>query len=260
MNCKNCGEAIHGNYCIHCGQKSTVGKINYSTLSNELSETIFQVNRGFFFTIKELFLRPGESIREYLAGKRQNHYKPIAFLLILSALYFLITKANGDQTLFNEILSGIYSGISDSNVDDISNIDNSELTNSIPSALTWIANNYPYVTLILLPIFSFCSFLCFKKFKINYLEHVVMNSYITGQQALLYSLHALVNGVFNNSWFEASVIIVGIFYCIWVYLGFFKGANKFWLFVRIVFTYLLNLILSSCLFFLILAIFDNGLK
>ena len=78
MNCKNCGNIVEGEYCNHCGQRSNVGRITLSSLLNELTESIFQIDRGFFYTLTQLFARPGKSIREYLNGKRRKHFKPIA--------------------------------------------------------------------------------------------------------------------------------------------------------------------------------------
>ncbi|MCB0631023.1 MAG: DUF3667 domain-containing protein, partial [Lewinella sp.] len=66
MNCKNCNQTAGGNFCAHCGQSTKVDKINLPNFLRELSEGVFQINRGFFFTLKELFVRPGYSIRAYL--------------------------------------------------------------------------------------------------------------------------------------------------------------------------------------------------
>ena len=39
--CKNCEQDLQGNFCQNCGQKSTVQKINYNYLINEVSESVF---------------------------------------------------------------------------------------------------------------------------------------------------------------------------------------------------------------------------
>lgn len=48
MNCKNCGHIVQDTYCGHCGQKVNVDRITFSSLLNELTESVFQVNKGFF--------------------------------------------------------------------------------------------------------------------------------------------------------------------------------------------------------------------
>ena len=92
MKCKNCDQNIDTNFCPNCGQSAKVGEINLSYFLQEMTDSLFQINRGFFFTMRELFIRPGESIREYLSGKRNNHFTPIAYVLTLSTIYSTISS------------------------------------------------------------------------------------------------------------------------------------------------------------------------
>ncbi len=63
MICKNCKQNFNGNFCNNCGQNSNVRKIDVKYLIDEIPNSIFQINRGFLFILKELFTRPGDSIR-----------------------------------------------------------------------------------------------------------------------------------------------------------------------------------------------------
>jgi Protein of unknown function (DUF3667) len=45
------------------------------------------LDKGILFTTKELFTRPGHSIREFLDGKRVRHFKPISMVIILAGIY-----------------------------------------------------------------------------------------------------------------------------------------------------------------------------
>ena len=77
MNCKNCDKIVDGNFCAHCGQNIKVDKLNLPNFLTEVSDSVFQLNGGLFYTIKELFVRPGHTIREFLIGRRKGHFKPI---------------------------------------------------------------------------------------------------------------------------------------------------------------------------------------
>ncbi len=147
MNCKNCGQITAGEYCNHCGQKSKVGRITLSSLLNELTESIFQIDRGFLYTLIHLFTRPGKSINEYLNGKRKKHFKPIAYLITFSTIYFIISKMIGQNTWMDDFITGFAKGGS-----------NKE---EIPQILNWFAKNYAYTTMLLIPVFSFASFISF---------------------------------------------------------------------------------------------------
>lgn len=87
MNCKNCDQKIEGNYCTNCGQSTKVDDINVAYVLRELSDSVFQVNKGLFYSIKAMFVSPGRNIRDYLDGKRQHLVKPIAHSLCLCVIY-----------------------------------------------------------------------------------------------------------------------------------------------------------------------------
>ncbi|TCI92180.1 DUF3667 domain-containing protein [Tenacibaculum sp. M341] len=176
MTCKNCGNTVIGNYCSNCGQSTKVNNINLSNFITEVSNSVFQIDKGFFFTLKELFVRPGHSIREFINGKRKNHFKPIAFILTLSTIYFLISKISDGHTIIDNFLASA----SDAG-------DKHNLNTSSSNLAKWLSNNYAYTALLLLPVFSFATYISFVDFKKNYLEHIVINAYVTGQQTIFYS-------------------------------------------------------------------------
>ena len=58
-NCKNCGTLITGNFCNNCGQKK-YKRIDKKYLIDEFQYTILHTNKGFFYTVKNLFKNPGK--------------------------------------------------------------------------------------------------------------------------------------------------------------------------------------------------------
>lgn len=243
MKCKNCGKIVSGNFCSHCGQDTSVSKITASKLLNELSESVFQLNRGLLFTLNELFTRPGKSIQEFLEGKRKNHVKPIAYVLFLSTLYFLISQVTHQNTWINDIISGYSLGAQDK-----------QEVADLPNVINWLANNYAYTTLLLIPLFSYCSYLSFKKFEPNYLEHIVLNCYTTGQQAIMYSCFALFISLTNWETLQPIFLFIVISYNFWVFSQFFQGGNSLSKIFRSIMTYVLYLILGIGLLSIILTI------
>ncbi len=232
---------MEGNYCSKCGQNTRVRRIDLSSFINELSETLFQVNRGFFFTYFSLFTKPGQTIRDFLEGKRAQHYKPIAYVLLLSTLYLLVTRITEQATWIDDLVSGF---------------NQYEEGIDIPSQFNWLINNFSYSNLILLPIFSIGSFLAFKKAKYNYLEHMVLNAYITGQQSVIYLLFNLVTFYYDNKLTDAIPTFLSIFYTFWVYWQFFNKGNRVINILSTLLTYVIYVILSS-LFLVIASIIGN---
>lgn len=87
MKCKNCGNTFEGNFCNYCAQKSNVQRINAENLLHEILAGLFNLNKGFFYTMKKLSVAPGSAIREYLIGKRKYFFKPIGYFFVLTTLY-----------------------------------------------------------------------------------------------------------------------------------------------------------------------------
>ncbi len=207
MKCKNCGYNLDGNFCKNCGQKSDIKEINFRYLLEEIPNSIFQVNRGFLFTVKELFTRPGHSIREFIEGKRKPHFKPMAFLFLTSSLYILLSHLIGHQTFFGDFMSGITEA-AESNDNVIFN---------------WLSNNQAYLIYITIPFFSLASFLAFFKSGYNYFEHLVLNLYITGQQMVIYLIFSFISD--RDSAIILLPILLGTSLNIWTYLQFFNHKS-----------------------------------
>ena len=70
--------------------KSTNREIEFAFLIDEIKYTYLYVNKGLLFTAKELFTRPGHTIREFIEGKRVNHYKPILLVFVLAGVEGLL--------------------------------------------------------------------------------------------------------------------------------------------------------------------------
>ncbi|MDI1353826.1 MAG: DUF3667 domain-containing protein [bacterium] len=88
--CKNCDHALTGKFCSNCGQKANIHRIDLKHLIHEFFHALTHFDRGFFYTAKEMIIRPGNAIREYLEGKRISHPSPIVMLLIVGGLCSLV--------------------------------------------------------------------------------------------------------------------------------------------------------------------------
>ena len=240
MNCKNCGKKFEGKYCSYCGQNSNVRKVDYKYLINEIPNSIFQINRGFLFTLKELFIRPGHSIREFLEGKRKSHFKPLAFIILTSTLYVLSHYFIDNQTFIDDAITGYKSG---------ANAENNDLLN-------WIAKNQTYFILILIPFFSLASYLAFLRSKYNYFEHLVLNIYITGQQMFIYFLFSFIYN--RNSYLVLFPLMLGMGFNFWAFIQFFNKKTTFKIILLMLLTYIifiLQIFIGMIIFGLVIAIF-----
>jgi hypothetical protein len=86
ITCKNCNNLFEGHYCNNCGQPGNTHRITWHEMSHYLTHAFFHTDKGFFYTIKELLLRPGYTIKDYIDGKRVKHFNPFLFLIIIGGI------------------------------------------------------------------------------------------------------------------------------------------------------------------------------
>lgn len=89
-SCKNCGHSFEGKYCNYCRQEAGTARITWGEVVRQLRHATVDVDRGFFFTAQQLFRQPGETIREYLEGKRVNYSNPFFYVLLLAGFTSLL--------------------------------------------------------------------------------------------------------------------------------------------------------------------------
>ena len=240
MKCKNCGNQYEGNYCNECGQSSTVGPINFRFLLMEIPHSVFQLNRGLLYTIKELALRPGHTIREFMEGKRKRHYKPLAFFLITSAIYVLITHLMDNNTYVADLVAGFTRGMTDAG------------ETSGERIIQWIFDNQTWVALTFVPVSAFATWLAFRKWKYNFFEHLVLKLYISGQQMFIYLIYSFF--IPDENILATLPVISVVAYNIWTYLQFFSDRKWYHKVMRLALSYLIFALALSVVFIILVRV------
>ena len=82
MICKNCGTEFEGNFCNHCGQKSTVERLTWKSVWDNILHGIFHVDNTFVKTTRTLVVHPDRLISDYFAGRRKGYMAPIPLLAV----------------------------------------------------------------------------------------------------------------------------------------------------------------------------------
>ena len=89
-NCLSCGTTIQGNYCLQCGQPTSTGRITFKETFNSFLSIAFAFEGPLWMTIRLLITNPGKLFREYIGGKRKAYYKPVAFFILVTAVYLIL--------------------------------------------------------------------------------------------------------------------------------------------------------------------------
>jgi hypothetical protein len=160
--CKNCGNSFSGSYCNICGQKHNNQRLTFKKLIQDFIHAFTHFDKGYLFTIREMAVRPGSTIREYIRGKRSGHSNPLVMLLIIGGICSLLyMKLNLKMV-------------------------NSINVNELPEQLHVIASKSFALTMIVY-CFAFAAidriFFDYKHY--NYTELFVMNSFIAIETLVL---------------------------------------------------------------------------
>ena len=66
--CCTCGQEYQGNYFPCCGQSARIGRYSFKNALLLFLDVWGMGNRGMFRTLRDLILRPGYLIRDYISG------------------------------------------------------------------------------------------------------------------------------------------------------------------------------------------------
>lgn len=90
--CYTCGTQYVGNFCPRCGQAGRVGRFSAKTAVLNFFDVWGLGSRNIFLTARDLILRPGYMIRDYLKGMQMAYFPPFKMYFLLAALSLLITN------------------------------------------------------------------------------------------------------------------------------------------------------------------------
>lgn len=162
--CKNCNHHFKGNFCPHCGQSAKVEAIGIKYFLHDIPHSIFHIDKGFVYTFKELLLRPGKTLREYLEGKRVKHFRPFAYVVLMATLYILAHTLVRKATVFTGAQYGLHVTFKEGG---------------------FFEKYLSVFFFIMIPFASFATWIALRKEKYNYWEHFLINTYLTAQLSLL---------------------------------------------------------------------------
>ena len=90
--CTTCGTTFQGNYCPRCGQSGRIGRYSLKAAFLLFLDVWGLGNRGMFRSIRDLLLRPGYMIRDYLGGMQMAYFPPFKMFFLLATLSLLVSS------------------------------------------------------------------------------------------------------------------------------------------------------------------------
>jgi hypothetical protein len=203
IHCGNCNSEVAQNYCAYCGHPARLKRIDRQYIQHEIIH-VLHFEKGIFYTVRELLIRPGENVRTFIGANRNRLVKPILFIIVSSLIYTIISHLVHTNDAF--IPTGHTRGTA---------------THAINK---WIESHYGYSN-ILMGIFIACWLrIFFSKSAYNFFEILILLCFVMGAGMLIYSLSTLVEGI--TSWRLLPITsIVCFVYLSWAIGQFFDGTG-----------------------------------
>ncbi|MFC6098410.1 DUF3667 domain-containing protein [Flavobacterium qiangtangense] len=230
MICKNCDNTFEGNFCNNCGQSAATHQLNAHFIWHDIQHGLFHFDKGMYYSAKELYLRPGHSIREFIEGKRIKHFGPISLVIVLATIYGLLYHYF-DINLFKNAQEGIKLNLND-----------------------WISKHYSWLTLATIPFYTFGTYISFRKQGYNYIEYLVLNTFKASQRLILHIVTFPILYYFNGtpmlSNFITTLYIIDVILIYWTNFQFFDRMGK----IKVLFLSILSHLIFLATFIIVMAL------
>lgn len=224
MNCSNCSAVIPENakWCSACGQTAHIHRFNFHHILHEFFHALTHADKGFLYLLKELTLKPGTVLREYiLEGKRKKYFNPFTFLMIILAISVI---ANSIFHPYSTPVIQAGEGASPA----LERIKEKQQNINM-----FFEKRSNIVTMLSTPVMAFAFWMGYRKRKLFYAEHLVaavlVIGFITLAATLVFiPLMALTRGSRSYFWLILLNFIFQLSYMSWAYRGFLglKGFKR----------------------------------
>ena len=216
---------VDGKYCSHCGRPVQPSRIDIKYIIREIG-SVLSFKKGILFTIKELLIRPGQSVRSFILEDRHRLVKPIIFVIFCSFIYTILQQLLHFEDAYFE---NAYKEI------------DSESASMV--IIEWTRNHYGYANILTGFFIAPWLKILFRKYAYNFFELVVLLLFLAGITTLIYSVFGIVEAFSGLRLFYISVSI-GIIYTSWA-IGQFYGKKNYMNYLKGLLSFLLGTLLFS---------------
>ncbi len=235
--CKNCNSEVALKYCPNCGQPAQLKRIDGHYIAHEI-EHLLHFERGILYTVRELLLRPGDTVRRFIADDRSRLVKPIIFLIVTSLIYSVVNH-------FFHIEDGYMKF-------------DGEAKSATSAIFEWVQGHYGYANIIMGIFIAFWAKVFFRKYNYNFFEMLIVLCFAMGMAMLIYTFFGIIKGLTHVDIMQIGGCI-GIVYCAWA-IGQFFDKSRIANYFKALGAYILGMITFSFLALGVGAVIDAVMK
>lgn len=224
--CANCDRAIAGTdqkFCPACGQPTPAHRIDWHFLGHELEHSVLHMDRGILYSLKQLMLRPGHLMRDYINGRRGNQVKPLLLLMIMSAVVVVLTKYLAGAGVMDAALTAGAAGATEAGAG--APLDPALLAKASKTAADLMNQYFAAFTLLLLPLEAAAFRLAFHRVgNLNYPEWLVITALLTVQTFVFWAILVVLHRWIPQP--DAWVMLLSVVYAVFSLVQFFQGYPR----------------------------------
>lgn len=206
-------------FCSNCKQNIKPKRIDGHYILHEI-EHVLHFDRVILYTIRELLIRPGENIRNFISENRSRLVKPVLFIIVTSLIYTIISH-------FFHIEEG-YIKIDAAKGMQLNTINH------------WVQSHYGYSNIIMGGFIAFWLKIFFKKYDYNFFEILILLCFILGMEMLMFSVFAIFEGVTKYPLMQIAAVIVFVYFS-WA-VGQFFDKSRIASYFKALVSYILGMI------------------
>lgn len=231
--CQSCHQPVNSNYCGNCGTPVHLKRVDSHYVLHEIQH-LLHLEKGILYTIKQLLIHPGKSIREFITSNRGRLVKPVLFIILSSLTYTSLYHLLHIQEQAHSATTA-------------------KLPGGVILVFEWIEHHYGYANLFMGIFIALWLKLFFRKQPYNLFELLILLCFVMGMGMLLLSVFLLVQKAIHTDVTNIASII-SIIYCTWA-IGQFLNKSKAAGYLKALVAYLLGYasfyVVASLLGFLI---------
>lgn len=222
IECKNCGHRFEGNFCNHCGQSAKTGRIDIKFLWEDVHHGILHYDKGIVYSAKQLFLKPGYIIGDYVKGKRVGHFRPISLVIVLATIYALIYHLTNVNLL-------------------------NSTNNSSVEVYNYLIEHYYWFIIATIPLFAISTKLVFRRQDFNFPEYIIFESFKASQRLIVHTIFLpmifLVNQPNFTKFCVNILFFIDVSLIIWTNIQFFRTMPISKVIIKSILSYIIWFIL-----------------
>lgn len=167
MICISCKTEHNAKFCPNCGENAEIKKITFKSIIKDAISTITNMDRGFLYNLKMLFVNPKLISNDYIFGKRKGILNPISFLILSVTMYLIM------ESLLS--IPRVNTGVQ--------KLHEAYLAKVSYAAGKYIRIYFKYFWILSIIPLAIATKIIFRKY--NFTEHLAINSFILGQATLI---------------------------------------------------------------------------